>query len=148
MRHRRALIAADITHARLQQRLGDREDTFAAEHLAVAERELLHFLLERAFHGRFFWRLVPKGSFSNYCKTRLSSQPGQANDPARFDMLLENALNISLCKIPAHIEQPAPVLLRNLVGEAISEIERGGVKALAPASVGPRYAPRRGGRHT
>ena len=52
MRDRRALVAADIGHARLQQRLGDREDAFAAEGLAVAELERLHFLLERAFHAR------------------------------------------------------------------------------------------------
>ena len=38
MRDRRALIAADIRHAGLQQRLGDGEDAFAAEGLAVAER--------------------------------------------------------------------------------------------------------------
>ena len=36
MRDRRALIAADIGHARLQQRLGDGQDAFAAEGLAVA----------------------------------------------------------------------------------------------------------------
>ena len=51
MRHRRALIAADIAHARLQQRLGDRENAFAAKGLAGAEPERLHFLLEGAFHG-------------------------------------------------------------------------------------------------
>ncbi len=48
MRHRRALIAADIGHARLQDRLGDREDAFAAEYLAVAEAQGAHFLLEGA----------------------------------------------------------------------------------------------------
>ena len=53
VRHRRALVAADIAHAGLQQRLGDREDAFAAEHVAVAQRERFHFLLERAFHGGF-----------------------------------------------------------------------------------------------
>jgi hypothetical protein len=50
MRHRRALVAADIAHARLQQRLGDGEDAFAAELGAVAEPQCLHFGLERAFH--------------------------------------------------------------------------------------------------
>ncbi len=53
MRHRRALVAADIAHARLQERLGDRQDAFAAEDVAVAQLELLHFLLERAFHDSF-----------------------------------------------------------------------------------------------
>jgi hypothetical protein len=50
VRHRRALVAADIAHARLQQRLGDREDAFAAKGLAVAQAQRIHFLLERAFH--------------------------------------------------------------------------------------------------
>ena len=41
MRDRRALVAADIGDAGLQQRLGDGEDALAAEHLAGAEPELL-----------------------------------------------------------------------------------------------------------
>src|SRR5262249_6541033 len=45
-----ALIAADIAHAGLQQGLGHREDTLAAEGLALAERERLHLFLEGAFH--------------------------------------------------------------------------------------------------
>ena len=53
VRHRRALVAADIAHAGLQQRLGDREDAFAAEYVAVAQLERFHFLLERAFHDCF-----------------------------------------------------------------------------------------------
>src|SRR6476619_4028996 len=58
MRHRRALVAPDIGHTRLQQRLGDREDAFAAEGLAVAELERLHFFLERAFHARSLRQIV------------------------------------------------------------------------------------------
>ncbi len=50
VRNRRALIAADIAHARLQQRLGDREDAFAVEGLAVAEPQRLYLFLERSFH--------------------------------------------------------------------------------------------------
>ena len=50
MRDRRALVAAHIGHARLQQRLGDGQDAFAAEDLAIAQSEGLHFLFERAFH--------------------------------------------------------------------------------------------------
>ena len=46
VRHRRALIAADIAHAGLQQRLGDREDALAAEGRAVAEPQCFDFLLE------------------------------------------------------------------------------------------------------
>ena len=52
MGDRRALVAADVGHARLQQRLGDGQDAFAAEGLAVAQPERLHFLLERTFHRR------------------------------------------------------------------------------------------------
>ena len=51
VRHRRALVAADVGHARLQQRLGDREDAFAVEGLAVAEAQGLDFLSELAFHS-------------------------------------------------------------------------------------------------
>src|SRR5260221_5234165 len=51
MRHRRALVAADIADARLQQRLGYRQDALAAEDLAVAELQRLYLLLERPFHG-------------------------------------------------------------------------------------------------
>ena len=49
MRHRRALIAADIGHARLQQRLGDGQDAFAAKHLALAQAQRLNLFFERAF---------------------------------------------------------------------------------------------------
>ena len=52
MRDRRALIAADIGDAGLQQRLGDCEDAFAVEGFAVAKLERLHFFLERAFHSQ------------------------------------------------------------------------------------------------
>ncbi len=43
VRDRRALVAGDIGDARLQQRLGHREDAFAAEHLAGAQAKLLDF---------------------------------------------------------------------------------------------------------
>ena len=42
VRDRRALIAADIGNAGLQQRLGDREYSLAAEFLALAQLEVLH----------------------------------------------------------------------------------------------------------
>ena len=42
MRDRRALVAADIGDAGLQQRLGDGENALAAEFLAVAELQVLH----------------------------------------------------------------------------------------------------------
>ena len=38
VRHRRALVTADIADARLQQRLGHREDALAMEHLALSQR--------------------------------------------------------------------------------------------------------------
>ena len=53
MRDRRALVAADIADARLQQRLGDGEDALAAKGLAGAEPQRIHFFLERAFHPCF-----------------------------------------------------------------------------------------------
>ena len=46
MRDRRALIAADIGDAGLQQRLGDREDALAAKYIARAELEILDFASE------------------------------------------------------------------------------------------------------
>ena len=58
MRDRRALIAADIADAGLQQRLGDGENAFAAEFLAVAELEVLDLAGERAFSHDAF----PSGS--------------------------------------------------------------------------------------
>ena len=39
VRHRRALVAADVGDAGLQQRLGDREDALAVEDLAGAEAQ-------------------------------------------------------------------------------------------------------------
>ncbi len=43
MRDRRALIAADIGHARLQQGLGDGEDAFASENVAFLELQVFDF---------------------------------------------------------------------------------------------------------
>ena len=60
VRHRRALVAADVGDARLQQRLGDGKDRLAVEHLALAELELRHFLFE--------------GAFQAYLKSTLGSQ--------------------------------------------------------------------------
>src|SRR3970282_1749831 len=51
VRHRRALVAADVRHARLQQRLGDRENAFAVERLAVAEPEFRDLFPEGALHA-------------------------------------------------------------------------------------------------
>jgi hypothetical protein len=49
VRDRRALIAGDVGHAGLQQRLGDGEDAFAAEFLSSAEPELCNLAFERPF---------------------------------------------------------------------------------------------------
>ena len=46
VRDRRALVASDVGHAGLQQRLGDGEDALAVEFLTGAELELPHFLFE------------------------------------------------------------------------------------------------------
>ncbi len=58
MRHWRALIAADVRYARLQQRLGHRQDAFAVEGLALAKLERLHFVLERAFQRNRLRQIV------------------------------------------------------------------------------------------
>src|SRR5690606_3656888 len=50
---RRALIAADVADAGLQQRLGDGENAFAAELLPAPEPQLAYFMCKRSFsHGR------------------------------------------------------------------------------------------------
>jgi hypothetical protein len=46
VRHGRALVAADIGNAGLQERLGHGEDAFAVEGLSRTELEQLDFLLE------------------------------------------------------------------------------------------------------
>ena len=51
VRDRRALVAADIGHARLQQRLGHGEDALAVKGLAVAEPQRLYLFSELPFHG-------------------------------------------------------------------------------------------------
>ena len=52
MRDRRALVAAHIGDAGLQQRLGHREDALAAKGLAVAELERFDFFAEGTFGHR------------------------------------------------------------------------------------------------
>src|SRR5439155_2153067 len=47
VRDRRARVAADVAHAGLEQRLGDRENPLAAQDLALAVPELLDVLRER-----------------------------------------------------------------------------------------------------
>src|SRR5437762_3454020 len=47
VRDRRARITADVAHAGLEQRLGDRENAFAAKDLAFPVPELLDVLRER-----------------------------------------------------------------------------------------------------
>jgi hypothetical protein len=46
MRHRRALVAADIGHPGLQQRLGHGQDPLAVEGLTLAQPQGLHFFFE------------------------------------------------------------------------------------------------------
>ena len=50
MRHRRALVAADIGDARLQQRLGDRQYAFAMEGRTRSLAQLADFTAEGNFH--------------------------------------------------------------------------------------------------
>ena len=49
VRYGRALVAAEIAHARLQQGLGDGEDPLAAKHLARAQLQQGDLLGERSF---------------------------------------------------------------------------------------------------
>ena len=58
VRHRRALVAADVGDARLQQRLGDREDALAMEYLALAAAQHRDFPAERDFHPLLLGRLL------------------------------------------------------------------------------------------
>ena len=51
VRNRRALITADIGHARLQQRLGDGQNAFAVKGLASAEFQAFDLGCERTFHA-------------------------------------------------------------------------------------------------
>jgi hypothetical protein len=46
VRHRRALVAADVGNAGLQQRLGDREDALAVERVARAQAQGLDLFAE------------------------------------------------------------------------------------------------------
>ena len=46
VRNRRALITANIGNARLQQSLGNGQNTLAVKDLAVAEPQRFHFLAE------------------------------------------------------------------------------------------------------
>ena len=48
MRDRRALVTADVADARLQQRLGYREDALATEFRSGAEAQLTDFVRERS----------------------------------------------------------------------------------------------------
>ena len=66
MRDRRALVTADIGHARLQERLGNGENAFAAKFLAFAEFEILHFAGKRSFrHERL--RAEPRSRKAGHC---------------------------------------------------------------------------------
>jgi hypothetical protein len=59
VRDRGALIASDVRHTRLQERLGDCQNAFAAKFLAGAELEFLDFFFERSFRHRLL-RLIAK----------------------------------------------------------------------------------------
>jgi len=46
VRDRRSLVAPDVGDTRLQQRLGDRENAFAAKDLASAKLQILNLAFE------------------------------------------------------------------------------------------------------
>ena len=56
--------------------------------------------------------------------------------------------NIGPAEITSDEQESAAVLLGHLVGEAVAKVQTRRVHALAPAAIGLRHAPRRGGRHT
>ncbi len=87
VRHRRALVAADIAHPRLQQGLGHCEDAFAVEGLAVAELERLHLFLEGAFHRLSCARrtYIYNGSKANATGRRRARRPAGARAPMASD---------------------------------------------------------------
>ena len=74
MRDRRALIAADVTDAGLQQRLGDRENALAAEFLSGAEAKFADFVCEGSFGHRRHCIPVP-GAFQYKDGLRLGRAP-------------------------------------------------------------------------
>ena len=67
MRDRRALIAADVTDARLQEGLGHGQYALAAKDLALAELEQFDLFLERAFH-RVPGRLAVRSPTGDYAR--------------------------------------------------------------------------------
>ena len=52
VRDRRALVAGDVGHAGLKEGLGDGEDAFAGELVALAEMELLDLFREGSLSQR------------------------------------------------------------------------------------------------
>ena len=60
----------------------------------------------------------------------------------------ENTLNIGLGEIVPDVEQPATMLLRHLIGEAVAEVQSCRMRALAPPLIRSRDTPGRSRRHT
>jgi hypothetical protein len=67
----------------------------------------------------------------------LTSHPGCNRVPPHIQHALKSPLEIRPPEVPAYIQQPAAMLLRHLVGEAISEIQCRRVNALPPFLVSP-----------
>ena len=97
MRDRRALVAADIGHARLQDGLGDREDALAAKDLALAQSKRPHLLGEGAFRvgalgdGNLVGRLVEHGrEYRDYRRDRRSRLGGPVPAARAFETSSRN----------------------------------------------------------
>jgi len=58
MRYRRALIAADVGDAGLQQRLGDGQDALAVKGVALPQPQQADLLAEGDFHVPLLFRLL------------------------------------------------------------------------------------------
>jgi len=59
---------------------------------------------------------------------------------------LKDALDISFRKIVTDEKQAAGMLLRDLIGETVTEIQAGRIEAFAPMPISSRDTPRRGRR--
>ena len=77
VRHRGALVAADVGHARLQQRLGHREDAFPVELFAGAEAQVQLYapLATAGGRKRLQGRLLEVGGTAGNERVRLELAP-------------------------------------------------------------------------
>ena len=79
---RRALITADIAHARFEQRLGDGEDALAGKLLTLTEFEVFDFALEGSFsHAISLQNSCLRTLASIFCKVARKARRSSAAMP-------------------------------------------------------------------